>query len=220
MTLLFQRTPEQLTGKDCRLSQAVLGLGGGLMIRTEDIVEQLKEYFEDFLNPSTMYTFEEAESEDFGEDGFITMAEVTEIQKKQCGFHPGSEIVEQIVTLAEFLSGTWEFASLAFTMLKCQKKASLSGSTFLDCGSTEEQEPPPPLRSYLWLAMLACFCPACPVNIVALVFSVMSRKSYYQGDYDGSRRLGRNAFYVAVASIIIGLLVIAITCIVHFTTME
>lgn len=47
-----------------------------------------------------------------------------------------------------------------------------------------------------------------------------SRNSYYQGDFDGSMRLGRNALYVAVASIIIGLLIIAITCIVHFTTVR
>lgn len=47
-----------------------------------------------------------------------------------------------------------------------------------------------------------------------------SRNSYSQGDYDGSRRLGRMALYVAVASIIIGLLIIAITCIVHFTTVR
>ncbi|CAG5983196.1 unnamed protein product, partial [Menidia menidia] len=110
------------------------------------------------------------------------------------------------------------FPSTALTMLDPQVKSSLSGSTFL--GSLEEQEPPPPLRSYLFLAMLACFCPAYPVNIVGLVFSVMSRSSYYQGDYDGSRRLGRNAKYVSVASIIIGILIIAISCIVHFTTMD
>ncbi|XP_017278350.1 transmembrane protein 233 [Kryptolebias marmoratus] len=109
---------------------------------------------------------------------------------------------------------------MALSALKPQKRTSLSGSTFLVRGSTEEQEPPPPLRSYLWLTVLACFCPAYPVNIVALVFTVMSRKSYYQGDYDGSRRLGRNALYVSVASIIIGLLIIAVTCIVHFTTVE
>lgn len=47
-----------------------------------------------------------------------------------------------------------------------------------------------------------------------------SRNSYSRGDYDGSRRLGRMALYVAVASIIIGLLIIAITCIVHFTTVR
>ncbi|XP_072239288.1 transmembrane protein 233 [Leuresthes tenuis] len=109
---------------------------------------------------------------------------------------------------------------MALTVLNPQVKNSLSGSAFFDQGSIEGQEPPPPLRSYLCLAMFACFCPAYPVNIVALVYSVMSRSSYYQGDYDGSRRLGRNALYVAVASIIIGLLIIAISCIVHFTTMD
>lgn len=47
-----------------------------------------------------------------------------------------------------------------------------------------------------------------------------SRNSYYRGDYDGSRRLGRNALYVAIASVIIGLLIIAISCTVHFTTVR
>ncbi|XP_024915578.1 transmembrane protein 233 isoform X2 [Cynoglossus semilaevis] len=99
-------------------------------------------------------------------------------------------------------------------------KSSLNGSAFFDHRSTEDQEPPPPLRSYLCLTLFTCFCPAYPVNIVALVFSIMSRNSYDHGNYDGSRRLGQNALYVAIASIIIGLLVIAITCIVHFTTMD
>nr|XP_061814149.1 transmembrane protein 233-like [Nerophis lumbriciformis] len=95
---------------------------------------------------------------------------------------------------------------------------SLNDSNFCDDISTEEKEPP--LQSYLILTMFTCFCPAYPVNIVALVYSVMSRNSYYNGDYDGSRRLGKNALYVAIASIFIGLLVIAIICIVHFTTVR
>lgn len=41
--------------------------------------------------------------------------------------------------------------------------------------------------------------------------------SYNQGDIEGSKRLGRNALWVAVASIIIGI-VIGVYCIVHFTT--
>uniref|UniRef100_A0A8C2Z1Q3 Transmembrane protein 233 n=1 Tax=Cyclopterus lumpus TaxID=8103 RepID=A0A8C2Z1Q3_CYCLU len=93
-------------------------------------------------------------------------------------------------------------------------KHSLNGSVFF------EPPPSPPLRSYLCLTIFTCFCPAYPINIVALVFSIMSRNSYYQGDYDGSRRLGKNARLVAVASIIIGLLIIAIACIVHFTTVR
>uniref|UniRef100_A0A3P9LZG9 Transmembrane protein 233 n=1 Tax=Oryzias latipes TaxID=8090 RepID=A0A3P9LZG9_ORYLA len=93
----------------------------------------------------------------------------------------------------------------------------LEKSSVFDHGFVEA---PPPLRSYLCLTVLACFCPVHPINIVALVYCIMSRKSYYQGDYEGSRRLGRNALYVSVASIIIGLLVIAITCTVHFTTMD
>ncbi|RVE72957.1 hypothetical protein OJAV_G00044030 [Oryzias javanicus] len=101
---------------------------------------------------------------------------------------------------------------MAPKVLNSQEKSSV-----FDHGSAEA---PPPLRSYLCLTVLACFCPAHPVNIVGLVYCLMSRRSYYQGDYEGSRRLGRNALCVSVASIIIGLLIIAITCIVHFTRME
>ncbi|XP_020929216.1 transmembrane protein 233 isoform X1 [Sus scrofa] len=44
-----------------------------------------------------------------------------------------------------------------------------------------------------------------------------SLNSYNEGDIEGAKRLGRNAKWVAVASIIIGLLIIAISCAVHFT---
>ncbi|KAI1232967.1 transmembrane protein 233, partial [Lamprotornis superbus] len=80
--------------------------------------------------------------------------------------------------------------------------------------------PQPRPKSYLLLSILACFCPAYPVNIVAFVFAVMALNSYNQGDIEGSKRLGRNALWVAVASIIIGLVIIGIYCVVHFTTLH
>ncbi|XP_016057049.1 PREDICTED: transmembrane protein 233 [Miniopterus natalensis] len=80
---------------------------------------------------------------------------------------------------------------------------------------TEEDVPMP--KNYLWLTIVSCFCPAYPINIVAFVFSIMSLNSYNNGDVEGSRRLGRNAKWVAIASIIIGLLIIGISCAVHFT---
>ncbi|XP_007189545.2 transmembrane protein 233 isoform X1 [Balaenoptera acutorostrata] len=36
---------------------------------------------------------------------------------------------------------------------------------------TEEDVPMP--KNYLWLSIVSCFCPAYPINIVALVFSIM-----------------------------------------------
>ncbi|XP_005147879.1 transmembrane protein 233 isoform X2 [Melopsittacus undulatus] len=72
-------------------------------------------------------------------------------------------------------------------------------------------------KSYLLLSILSCFCPAYPINIVAFVFAVMALNSYNQGDIEGSKRLGRNALWIAAISIIIGL-VIGVYCIVHFTT--
>ncbi|XP_061458575.1 transmembrane protein 233 [Rhineura floridana] len=73
-------------------------------------------------------------------------------------------------------------------------------------------------QNYLWLSILSCFCPSYPINIVAFVFSVMALNSYTQGDIEGSKRLGRTALLVAVAAILIGLVMIGILCIVHFTT--
>ncbi|NXO05842.1 TM233 protein, partial [Oriolus oriolus] len=92
-----------------------------------------------------------------------------------------------------------------------------SPETNIEDDLPEEPQQPPP-KKYLLLSILACFCPAYPINIVALVFAVMAQKSYNQGDVEGSKRLGRNALWVAVASIIIGLVFIGIYYVVHFTT--
>ncbi|XP_040918363.1 proline-rich transmembrane protein 2 [Toxotes jaculatrix] len=63
-------------------------------------------------------------------------------------------------------------------------------------------------RDYLILAILSCFCPMWPINIVALTFSVMSRNSLQQGNIDGARRLGRNAMILSVVSILGGIAII------------
>ncbi|KAG7480610.1 hypothetical protein MATL_G00057950 [Megalops atlanticus] len=101
-------------------------------------------------------------------------------------------------------------------VIRSDVKSPLGAST--DHGLGDEGQAVPPLRNYLALTIFTCFCPAYPVNIVALVFSVMSQSSYDEGDYEGSQRLGRKALQLGIASIIIGLVLIAIYCIVHFTT--
>ncbi|XP_075424495.1 transmembrane protein 233 [Ascaphus truei] len=95
-------------------------------------------------------------------------------------------------------------------------KRALEASPETNIDNEAPSAPRPP--NFLILTIFACFCPAYPINIVAFVFSIMALNSYNQGDIDGSRRLGKNAMYVAIASIIIGLLVIAAYCVVHFTT--
>nr|KAF6380631.1 transmembrane protein 233 [Myotis myotis] len=71
-------------------------------------------------------------------------------------------------------------------------------------------------KNYLWLTIASCFCSVYPINIVAFGFSVMYLNSY-NGDMEGSRRLRRNPKWVAIASIIIGCLIIGVSCTVHFT---
>ncbi|XP_077164716.1 transmembrane protein 233 [Paroedura picta] len=96
------------------------------------------------------------------------------------------------------------------------------GGAELRLGAEEEaagpEEEPHMPKNYLWLSILSCFCPAYPINIVAFVFSIWAVNSYNDGDLEGSKRLGHNAFWVAIASIIIGIVIIAMYCIVHFTT--
>uniref|UniRef100_A0A3P8VWB1 Proline-rich transmembrane protein 2 n=1 Tax=Cynoglossus semilaevis TaxID=244447 RepID=A0A3P8VWB1_CYNSE len=78
-------------------------------------------------------------------------------------------------------------------------------STVMETVAADGSKP----RDYLLLAILSCFCPLWPINIVALTFSVMSRNSLQQGNVDGARRLGRNAMILSVVSILGGIAIIA-----------
>ncbi|KAK9522400.1 hypothetical protein VZT92_018868 [Zoarces viviparus] len=95
-------------------------------------------------------------------------------------------------------------------------ESSLDGSAdYLKCGMAQEI---PPLRNYLCLTMFTCFCPAWPINIVALVFSVLAQKSYEEEDYEGSKQLGRKALHMGIASFAIGLVITTAYTVVHLTT--
>uniref|UniRef100_A0A8C4SPS4 Trafficking regulator of GLUT4 (SLC2A4) 1/pseudo n=1 Tax=Erpetoichthys calabaricus TaxID=27687 RepID=A0A8C4SPS4_ERPCA len=72
-------------------------------------------------------------------------------------------------------------------------------------------------RDYLILAILSCFCPIWPVNIVGLVYSIMSRYSLQQGDVDGARRLGLLARLLSIVSIVLGIIIITLYIVLNFT---
>uniref|UniRef100_A0A672PMY1 Proline-rich transmembrane protein 2-like n=1 Tax=Sinocyclocheilus grahami TaxID=75366 RepID=A0A672PMY1_SINGR len=72
-------------------------------------------------------------------------------------------------------------------------------------------------KDYLILAIIACFCPVWPVNIVGFVYSVMSRNSLEQGNIDGARRLGRVAKLLSVVSLVGGAIII-VACAVNLHT--
>ncbi|KAM3843118.1 uncharacterized protein prrt2, partial [Diretmus argenteus] len=69
-------------------------------------------------------------------------------------------------------------------------------------------------KDYLFLAVLACFCPVWPINIVGFVYSIMSKNSLEQGNLDGAVRLGRVAKLLSVVSLVGGTIII-IACIVN-----
>ncbi|XP_067861725.1 transmembrane protein 233 [Heptranchias perlo] len=101
-------------------------------------------------------------------------------------------------------------------VVKSDLQRSLEGSPEADTDNEAPQEGMP--RKHIFLTILSCFCPSYPINIVAFVFSMMALHSYNAGDIDGAKKLGHIAVLVAIGAIIAGLLVIAIFCIVHFST--
>uniref|UniRef100_A0A452H6M6 Proline rich transmembrane protein 2 n=1 Tax=Gopherus agassizii TaxID=38772 RepID=A0A452H6M6_9SAUR len=79
-------------------------------------------------------------------------------------------------------------------------------------GGPEAEKP----RDYILLATLSCFCPIWPINIVAFVYSVMSRNSLQQGDLDGARRLGRVAKLLSVVALLGGIVIIILSVAINF----
>ncbi|XP_053326574.1 proline-rich transmembrane protein 2 [Spea bombifrons] len=84
-------------------------------------------------------------------------------------------------------------------------------STATTSGAAQEKP-----KDYLLIAILSCFCPMWPVNIVGFVYSVMSRNSLQQGDVDGALRLGRVAKLLSIVALVGGVLIIIASCVINF----
>ncbi|CAJ1063745.1 trafficking regulator of GLUT4 1-like [Xyrichtys novacula] len=63
-------------------------------------------------------------------------------------------------------------------------------------------------RSYLWLAVLSCFCPAVPLNIYALWYAHVSRTVLHTGDIEGARKYGRLSMLLSCLAMLLGVAVI------------
>ncbi|XP_026184931.1 trafficking regulator of GLUT4 (SLC2A4) 1b [Mastacembelus armatus] len=69
--------------------------------------------------------------------------------------------------------------------------------------------PPGSLPStYLWLAVLSCFCPAVPLNICALWYANVSRSVLHTGDIEGARKYGRLSMVLSCLAMLLGVAVI------------
>ncbi|XP_059382716.1 transmembrane protein 233-like [Carassius carassius] len=62
--------------------------------------------------------------------------------------------------------------------------------------------------SFMWVAVISCFCPAVPINLFAIYFAHMSRTMIEAEDYDGARRLGRLSLLLSIVSIVVGLAIV------------
>ncbi|XP_054428951.1 trafficking regulator of GLUT4 1 [Pteronotus mesoamericanus] len=95
--------------------------------------------------------------------------------------------------------------------------SSRRASSIATTSCAQDQEVP---RDYLILAIASCFCPVWPLNLIPLIFSIMSRGSVQQGDLDGARRLGRLARMLSISFIIIGIVIIIVAVTVNVTVQK
>ncbi|XP_015454616.1 tumor suppressor candidate 5 [Pteropus alecto] len=91
--------------------------------------------------------------------------------------------------------------------------SSRRASSVATASYAQDQEAP---KDYLILAIASCFCPVWPLNLIPLIFSIMSRSSVQQGDVDGARRLGRLARLLSIIFIIMGIIIIIVATTVNF----
>ncbi|KAM5273479.1 trafficking regulator of GLUT4 1 [Ctenodactylus gundi] len=87
------------------------------------------------------------------------------------------------------------------------RASSRRASSIATTSFAQDQEPP---KDYLILAIASCFCPVWPLNLIPLIFSIMSRSSMQHGDMDGARRLGRLARLLSTSFIILGIVIIIV----------
>ncbi|XP_032473072.1 trafficking regulator of GLUT4 1 isoform X1 [Phocoena sinus] len=93
------------------------------------------------------------------------------------------------------------------------RASSRRASSIATTSYTQDREVP---KDYLVLAITSCFCPIWPLNLIPLIFSIMSRSSMQQGDLDGARRLGRLAGMLSITFIILGVVIIIVAVTVNF----
>ncbi|XP_066502425.1 trafficking regulator of GLUT4 (SLC2A4) 1b [Hoplias malabaricus] len=80
----------------------------------------------------------------------------------------------------------------------------LSASRASSPGFTEDTREAP---NFMWLAVVSCFCPAIPFNLLALYFAYASH-SMPQAEYEAAKRLGRRSLVFSVISIMLGVALI------------
>ncbi|XP_037349804.1 trafficking regulator of GLUT4 1 [Talpa occidentalis] len=95
--------------------------------------------------------------------------------------------------------------------------SSRRASSIVSVSDAQDREVP---KDYLILAIASCFCPVWPLNLIPLIFSIMSRSSVQQGDLDGARRLGRLARLLSITFIIMGIIIIVVAVTVNVIVQE
>ncbi|XP_015994470.1 trafficking regulator of GLUT4 1 [Rousettus aegyptiacus] len=97
------------------------------------------------------------------------------------------------------------------------RASSRRASSVATASYAQDREAP---KDYLILAIASCFCPVWPLNLIPLIFSIMSRSSVQQGDVDGARRLGRLARLLSIVFIVMGIIIIIVATTVNFAVQK
>lgn len=75
--------------------------------------------------------------------------------------------------------------------------------------------------SYLWLAVMSCFCPGLPLNICALWYANVSKSVLLTGDIEGARKYGRLSMLLSCMAILLGVaIIIFIVLTIEYQTTE
>ncbi|XP_040183046.1 dispanin subfamily A member 2b-like [Rana temporaria] len=65
-------------------------------------------------------------------------------------------------------------------------------------------------KDYLIWSIVSLICCFCPIGLAALIFSIKSRDANNQNDADSAAKHSRTAFYLNIAALVLGIILIII----------
>ncbi|KAL6088239.1 hypothetical protein STEG23_032539 [Scotinomys teguina] len=188
--------------------------------------ESRRDFEERFRKPKAQTNMANPVQPQFQDPGSVSPLELPEMEKLLTKVENKDD---KALGLSKSLSGALDLEqnghSLPFKVIsEVHRQPSLPGSpsrassrrasSVATTSYAQDQEAP---KDYLVLAIASCFCPVWPLNLIPLIFSIMSRSSVQQGDMDGARRLGRLARLLSITFIILGIVIIIVAVTVNFT---
>ncbi|KAM3921167.1 dispanin subfamily A member 2b-like [Leptodactylus fuscus] len=71
-------------------------------------------------------------------------------------------------------------------------------------------------KDYLVWSIMSLLCCFCPLGLAALIFSIKSRNASNENDSDGAVKHSKTAFYLNIAALVMGIIMIIIIAVLSF----